>query len=116
MARHVFLVFSSPVAGKEEEFNNWYDNVHIYEALTSPGFVAAQRFRISNDQVMPAAAEKLPRYVTVYELETDDLAASVKGVIGAQPTRTPSDAPDRKTALLAMYTECAPRAVRKVTS
>jgi hypothetical protein len=115
MARHVFLVFSNPVPGKEEEFNSWYDNIHIHEALTSPGFVGAQRYRISDDQVMPAAAEKLPRYLTVYEVDTDNLAASVKGVIDAQPTRTPSTAPDRKTALLAMYTECASRTVPKPT-
>jgi hypothetical protein len=113
MARHVFLVFSTALPGRDAEFNQWYDQTHIFEALTSPGFVAAQRFRIADTQVMPSTESKLPPYVTIYELDTDDLPASVKGVIDGQASRTPTDTVDRSNALLAMYTACAPRVTRR---
>jgi hypothetical protein len=113
MARHVFLVFSNALPERDAEFNQWYDQIHVFEALTSPGFVSARRFRIADDQVMPSAREKLPRYVTIYELDTEDLSTSVKGVIDGQASRTPTDTVDRSNALLAMYTECAPRVTRR---
>ena len=37
------LVFSDPVAGREDEYHTWYTETHLPELLTLPGFVAARR-------------------------------------------------------------------------
>ena len=67
--RHILLVLSNPVADKTDaEFNDWYDNVHLSEVLAVPGFVAAQRYAISPEQMAdPAGASH--RYVAIYEVE-----------------------------------------------
>ena len=31
MAQHALFVFTDPVEGKEEEYNDWYNNVHLAE-------------------------------------------------------------------------------------
>jgi hypothetical protein len=57
----------------EEEYNRWYRDVHIPELLAVPGFVGARRYRVRDD--LTRGETRKPRYLTVYELEADDLAA-----------------------------------------
>jgi len=70
------LVFADPVAGREAEFNRWYDEHHAPEVAAVPGFVSWQR-AVLNDQQMnpPAPASK---YVTLFKIVTADLPAVFK--------------------------------------
>ena len=38
---HRLIVFTEPVIGREDEYNEWYDEVHLPEVLATDGFVAA---------------------------------------------------------------------------
>lgn len=40
----LLVVFTNHVDGREDEFNDWYDNVHLREVCAVPGIAAAQRF------------------------------------------------------------------------
>jgi hypothetical protein len=75
--KYTFVVLTNPTAGKEEEFNRWYNEQHIPDVLQAKGFVAAQRFRLADTQTNPNG-DKSYRYLALYEIETDDLAASLK--------------------------------------
>ncbi|MET0657233.1 MAG: hypothetical protein ABW110_03630 [Steroidobacteraceae bacterium] len=57
MARHVFLAFSNPVAGKEDAFLEWQKSVHIPDGLRIPGYVAATFYKLSDSQILPNVAE-----------------------------------------------------------
>lgn len=57
------VVRSGPAEGREDEFNRWYDEVHLPEILAVPGFVSGRRYR--------ATAESEYPYLAVYEIETD---------------------------------------------
>lgn len=70
MAKYTFVVMTNAVEGQDEEFNAWYDEVHIPDVLQVPGFVAAQRFRLA---AMNPAQNFGHRYLSLYEVETDDL-------------------------------------------
>ena len=70
MAKYVFLVHSQPTEGGEDAYNDWYNNVHLGEVLTIPGFVAAQRFKVQD------GSDGL-QYLAIYELETDDPQAAL---------------------------------------
>jgi hypothetical protein len=75
MAKYAFAVFTEPVAGQEEEFNRWYDQQHLGDVLKVDGLLAAQRFRLEPE---PGAAPGAPtRYLAIYEMETDDPAATM---------------------------------------
>jgi hypothetical protein len=53
---------------REEEFNRWYDEIHIPDVLKGgPEFLACRRY----EQISSANGHKV--YVTVIEIETDDI-------------------------------------------
>jgi hypothetical protein len=70
MSKHNLVVFSNPVEGQEDEYNDWYTNTHLHDVIKIPGFIAAQRFVLSDEQMQ---SETPYRYMAVYEIETDDL-------------------------------------------
>jgi hypothetical protein len=96
MARHTFVVFTNPVEGREDEFNDWYDNRHLPDVLAVQGFVAAQRFRLSETD----PAQEFPhRYLALYEVDTEDLekvtlALAAAGDSGAMMISGSLDRPD----------------------
>ena len=70
MATHRLVVFTNAVPGKDDEFNDWYDKVHLKEVLEVKGITAAQRFEVGETQMM--AGEPAPsRYLAIYEIEGD---------------------------------------------
>ncbi|MCB0937041.1 MAG: hypothetical protein KDB55_13695 [Mycobacterium sp.] len=71
--RVIQVVFSNPVPGKEDEFNQWYDNVHIPELLRVPGMLSATRYALQDAAIYHVEGGAVPehRYMCVYELEGD---------------------------------------------
>jgi hypothetical protein len=77
MARHVLIVLSNAAAGRDDEFNDWYNNRHLPDVLSVEGFEAAQRFRLSDEQLRPG--EPLPhRYLAVYDIDAPELATPLR--------------------------------------
>lgn len=75
MPRGVFVVQCRPVsAEREDEFNTWYDEEHIPDVLRIPGMVTARRYRARDAAHITVGADTR-EYLTVYEIEADDLAA-----------------------------------------
>ncbi|WP_156687113.1 DUF4286 family protein [Mycobacterium sp. Marseille-P9652] len=67
MAKGIMYVESRPSSpDREQEYNTWYETVHIPELLALDGIVGARRFRPVDGQ---------GPYVAIYELEGDDLQA-----------------------------------------
>ena len=76
MAAYTFVVMSNPVAGREDEYNAWYDNQHLHDVLRVPGIVSARRFKVADE------ADAAPfRYCALYNFETDD-SATVMAELG----------------------------------
>jgi hypothetical protein len=95
------MVLTSPIDGKEEEFNTWYDNVHIAEMLTVPGFMSAQRFRTAAAIGKPCANG----YLCVYTVDHEDLAGAIDEVTRRLPTMQISTAIDRRSVVGWGFTE-----------
>jgi hypothetical protein len=61
---------------REDEFNRWYDEVHLPDLLSVPGIVAARRYRVA-----PArGAEPSSQYLAVYEIEAENPEAVLQSV------------------------------------
>ena len=73
MARSILLVFTNATDGDDEEFNRWYDEVHMKEVIETPGFIGCERFELGEAQMDPA--ERAHRYLAIYEIEGDPAAA-----------------------------------------
>jgi len=58
--RYVYLVMADPLPGKEAEFNDGYQNMHMGDLVQLPGWTGAQRFRLVPD-VTPRSIKPLFR-------------------------------------------------------
>lgn len=92
MPRYIMRVMSRPAAGREDEYNEWYQGVHLRELVALPGFRSARRFRHSRNLV---EGDAYP-YMALYEIETDDIDAVLQGLrdAAANGLLTMSDALD----------------------
>jgi hypothetical protein len=98
-------VFTEAMPDREEEFNKWYDEVHLREVLEIDGFVAAQRFVLSDSQVPGLDVSAAPgRYLAIYEVEAPDLAAAIEKLTGSSDRMNMSDSLDASKALAFAYT------------
>lgn|SRR5690606_21215247 len=67
MADTIMVVFSNPTSPEqEEEYNTWYNQVHLKELLDVPGIVKATRYRLAEGGNAESAEH---RYMAVYELD-----------------------------------------------
>jgi hypothetical protein len=73
--RYIYMLFSNATPGAEEEYNDWYTNTHLDDVLAVPGFVAAQRFVITDARRQEGDPEPEHKYLAVYEIEGDVEAA-----------------------------------------
>lgn len=64
MKEFCFVVFTKPVAGKEDEYNEWYDNQHLPDVLAVPGFKSARRFAGEVDGAR--------QYLALYNMQADN--------------------------------------------
>lgn len=70
MTTYRFIIFTTAADGRDAEFNQWYDEVHLADVLAIPGFTSAERAIVeSGDRMGPET-----RYAAIYELDTDDPA------------------------------------------
>lgn len=109
MSRSVYVVHSNPVEGREDEYNDWYNNQHIPDVLAVPGFVAAQRFKVDD---IPRNASAPHRYLALYEIEGDSsaaLAALGEAVAGGMHMSDAMDRSPEKGTKAYLYTPVADR-------
>jgi hypothetical protein len=74
MAHFSFLVMAKPQAGREAEWEAWHRR-HVEDVLKVPGFVSCRRFCAAEFQ--PPGAEPRWSFAVLYELQTDDVEASI---------------------------------------
>lgn len=88
------IIYSNPTEGREAEFNDWYDKVHLAEVLAVGPFTSAQRFKVADAQLM---ADQPGSYVAIYEFtgSADDAVAALRT---AAATFDMSDAMDLTSA------------------
>jgi hypothetical protein len=85
--RAVLIVFTQPASPEQEdEYNEWYDNVHLADVTTLiPGIVAARRYRSSDLMRLPGDYGDFD-YMAIYEIDTEDLEETVAALKNARPS------------------------------
>jgi hypothetical protein len=109
MLRYQYVVMTSPVPGQEDAYNEWYTNTHLKEVLEIPGFKTGRRYRLHQSAKAPVTSE--PRYMAVYEIESDDIKATLgemrrRGTAGELSV---NPALDRSKTVITLYELIAER-------
>ena len=102
MGNYTMVVFTSPVEGREDDYNDWYDNQHLGDVIAAAGFDRAERLRLT-DIGSPTAG--LRRYLALYQIETDDPESAWKGLLAAAGTDAMpmSDAIDLEKSSIGLF-------------
>jgi len=111
-----YMVYSNPIEGRDDEFNEWYDTVHIPEVLAVPGMLSAQRCELKITEVGKAGgiSPETHRYCVFYEMDGDP--DEVMGIIREQVASGEmhmSDAIDLPSTQMVWWT---PRGEKQVAS
>lgn len=71
MPKYLLFAFSDcKDPAREEEFDTWYETMHLPDMLEVPGMIKASRWISAQPE-----AGQIRKYLAMYELETDDLDA-----------------------------------------
>ena len=79
MAAYKLVVLSEPMPGREDEYNRWYNEVHLREVVATPGFVSAQRFKLNS----PMSGQYPHQYLAIYDVETESAEAVLAALYAA---------------------------------
>lgn len=102
---YLVLVLTEPTDGNENEFNDYYENLHLDEVLESTGWRSAQRFKLVDE-----AGEGCPLpYLASYEAEADSAAEVLQTLSDTRPQRQQSDALNRRTGRAWVFEQIGPR-------
>ena len=68
---YTLIVYTNPADGREDDYNAWYDDVHLPEFSALPGVINGRRFTVANDG--------RPQYAAIYELSAhpDEVMAAM---------------------------------------
>jgi hypothetical protein len=110
MSKHYLFHFANAVDGREEEFNEWYDNTHLGDVLAVPGMIAATRYEL--EPIERSGPPAPGRYLAVYEFDGDpNEVTAALGAAAKQMFITPAMSSERGPSRV--YREVAPRRLSK---
>lgn len=91
-SRDFLLVLTSPVGGREEEFEEWYEH-HAREIAALDGFAGAYRFHSAEPN--PGSPACPHRHLAMYEVEPGRLATARASMLAMQAERSADNAAGR---------------------
>lgn len=75
------VVGSNPAdPANEDAYNEWYNETHLDDVLKIGDFTAARRYSLSDVRPMAGTEPSPYGYLALYEIESDDLAATARKV------------------------------------
>jgi hypothetical protein len=107
MPRFKMIALTKPVEGREDEYNDWYQNTHLPEVCALPGMVGAQRYKLA----APLQGYDERPYLAIYDIETDDIRQTLAGFGTA--SLTPGEASDNAGAYTVVFEEFGERVESK---
>ena len=88
MAKHLLLAMTNPLPGRDDAFNEWYENVAYPTYKSLPGLVPLGRFKaVDVPKMFPFQMDGMFEYLSLYYFESDDPAAFLERLKATFPMR-----------------------------
>src|SRR5215469_2473480 len=116
-SRYIYLVMADPLPGREFDFNDFYQNMHMGDLVQLPGWTGAQRFRLVPD-IVPRNIQPLYRRgnLIIWDQEGTDLGKlrsdANAAIAGGKSRLIPGFDYSPDGAVRATYQVIAPRMTR----
>jgi hypothetical protein len=105
------VVFTNAAAGRDDEFNAWYNDVHIPEMVAVPGFTSGERYRFYKAM---GDGEFTGKYLSIYGMAADTPEAAGAAVQKAGSSGlTLSDSNDNSRSILSVFQVASPKVTAK---
>ena len=105
MAKFKVLVLTEATEGKEAEFSDYYENLHLDEVLSTTGLLSAQRFKLAATAGDPPPLE----YLALYDAEAESAASVLQNLNETRSRRQQSDSLNFRTAKVWVFEEIGAR-------
>ena len=105
MSDSYFMVHPNPVEGKDEEFNDWYNTVHLAEMAALPSVTSCQRYRMTTAQSNPDMFIPAQKYVAIYKIIAGEEAEFLEQMQNALPSCDPRIALIARTSVMTFMME-----------
>jgi hypothetical protein len=107
MAKFKMIALTTPVAGKEAEFHDWYQNTHLPQLCELPTLNSAQRYQL----VAKFTGSDTNPWLAIYDIECDDPSEflAAMGEAAASGKLTQTDSSDMATTYTAVFSEYGER-------
>ena len=76
----LYVVRSNAAEGREQEFNLWYEKVHLPEVMAIEGFLSAERFELNAEN---SWGQQDYRYLAIYEIDSTNVAGTLENIENA---------------------------------
>jgi hypothetical protein len=96
MPKFALIVLTEPVAGREDEYHDWYNDQHLGDILAIEGFDAAQRFEFVETPLSQGAPHP---FFAVYEVDAESIEIAEQRLLEALATAPRTDATSPNRAL-----------------
>jgi hypothetical protein len=106
--RLFYMVYTNPLEGHEEAYDEWYEKFHIPEILSVPGMISAQRTELKVTETGRAGgfSPETHRYCVVYEMDgdPDEVMAAIREKSMTGEFHPPVDV-DQATVQMSWWTQ-----------
>jgi len=115
--RYIYMVMTDPLPGREVDFNDGYQNMHMGDLVQLPGWTGSQRFRLVTD-VIPRNTKPLYRRgnLIIWDQEGADLGKlqsdSRAAIAGGKSRRIPGFDYSDEGSVRSTYEVLGPRVTR----
>lgn len=101
MVQCKLIALTTPFPGMEQEFHEWYNNVHLPEIVNGLGLKGAQRFEL----VTKMMGADTNQFMAIYDVEIDDPASFMAqmGAFAQSGKMTPGTASDQSVGYTAFF-------------
>ena len=93
MKKFLVLVLTEPTEGREDEFNDYYEHVHLKEVLETTSWLSAERYKLAAEV---GEGAPLP-YLAAYEAEGESAQAVLDDLSARRAERQQSGALNKRT-------------------
>jgi hypothetical protein len=104
MTKQIMLVLTEPTEGNEDEFNDYYENLHLKEVLSSTVLKTAQRYKLVDQ-----AGEGCPLpYLALYEGDSSDATSLIENLNETRSQRQQSRSLNKRTGRVWVFEAIGP--------